>query len=83
MKLSKQLVKNLKDLGFEEVKPNIYCKQISENTVLYRDYRKDPVSYAYFKKTWIDSNQFKETKAIEKIENLYITQNPNKISIYA
>lgn len=83
MKLSEQLIKNLHDLGFEEFKPGLYRKSVSENTFLYRDYRKKiPLTYAYFHKTWVDPNQFREAKVIEKIEQLHIEQNPEKITAY-
>ncbi len=83
MKLSEQLIKNLHDLGFEEFKPRLYRKSVSENTFLYRDYRKKiPRTYAYFHTTWVDPNQFKETQTIEKIEQLYIRQNPEKLTAY-
>ena len=84
MKLTNQLIINLKGLGFEEVKPNLYSKQISENTVLYRDYRKyHPVSYAYFKESVIPHKQFKEALAIEKIEASLENDDPGKLSAYA
>ena len=84
MKLNDQLVKNLKELGFEEVKPNLYSKQTSENTILFRDYRKsNPCSYAYFKERRVSPYQFKEVKVIEKIEEANRNQDPNKLSAYA
>lgn len=69
MKISDQLMHNLKGLGFEEVKPLLFQLTISPNTLLYRDYRqKTPVGYAYFKERKINPYQFPQAKAIEKIE---------------
>ena len=82
MKLSEQLIKNLHGLGFEEVKSNLYSKQITENTVLFRDYRNPiPCSYAYFKEKRIHPFKFKESEAIIKIEkSLEFT--PDKLFAY-
>ena len=69
MELNTQLIINLRGLGFEEIKPNLYRKQITENTMLYRDYRKrTPSTYAYFKTKRIFPYNFKEVKALIKIE---------------
>jgi len=61
--------KQLKDMGFEEIKSRLFMKNITENTKLYRDYRTDPpTTYAYFKDQKINPNQFNEAKAIKSIE---------------
>ena len=62
-------IKNLKNLGFEELQPNLYRKNVTENTFLFRDYRGDkPKSYAYFKAKTINHYFFKDAHVIEKIE---------------
>ena len=83
MKLSEQLIKNLHGLGFEEAKPNLYSKQITENTFLFRDYRnKTPCSYAYFKEKRMSPHQFKEAQVIEKIEKALEDFTPDKLLAY-
>ncbi len=83
MKLSEQLIKNLHGLGFEEVKPNLYSKQMSENTFLFRDYRNPtPVTYAYFKEKSIHPHRFKEAQTIEKIEKALKDFTPDKLLAY-
>ena len=83
MKLSEQLIKNLHDLGFQEVKPDLYSKQMSENTFLFRDYRnKSPCSYAYFREKRIQHFRFKEAQVIEKIEKSLEDFTPDKLIAY-
>ncbi len=83
MKLSEQLIKNLHDLGFNEVQPSLYSKQITENTFLFRDYRNStPSSYAYFKEKRIHPHRFREAHVIEKIEKSLEDFTPDKLSAY-
>ncbi len=80
----KQLITNLKELGFEEIKTNLYAKKISENTMLYRDYRNaKPSSYAYFKDRKIHPTLFRETRVINKIELTLKEQDTSKLTAYA
>ena len=76
MKISESLLRNLQDLGFFEVRPLLFSIQITDKTVLYRDYRKEsPSSYAYFGDKRIDSSAFRQIRAIEKIESLLSATN--------
>ena len=82
MKISEQLLRNLSGLGFEEIKPNLFTKKLSENLILYRDYRNEkPITYAYLGKSRVNPIIFKETQAIEKIER-FLNQEDIKLSSY-
>lgn len=59
----------LMDLGFVETAPKLWKKILSDNTELYRDYRRSQASsYAYFDSRSIPAIGFREVIAIEKIE---------------
>ena len=61
--------KQLFDLGFIEIKDNVFLKQLEDNIKFYRDYRKDePTSYAYFRDKRVEHNNFKDHDVIIKIE---------------
>ena len=64
-----KLFKYLRDLGFTEIKPNLWRKVLENGVVLYRDYRnKQPTSYAYIRDHSVNIERIKEVKAIEEIE---------------
>lgn len=65
--------KQLEDLGFIEVKENLFLKKIDSMTELWRDYRDNrPVIYGYRGRRPIDVKRYRETYAIEKIEQAMI-----------
>ena len=65
MNINSQLI----DLGFDEIKPNLFIKEIKEDIKLYVDYRnKDRNIYAYNFNKVINHKVFKEYEAIMKIE---------------
>ena len=74
----------LADLGFIEVKSRLFAKHISQDLILYRDYRTDfPSTYAYLKNQRVDHNRFKEARAIEVIERgVMMSDAPNRLSPY-
>lgn len=83
MKPSDQLVKNLKNLGFSEIKPNLFSKRITSDTSIYRDYRKRyPDAYAYQGTKKIYPYQFKEIGAIRKIEQAIELHRSDKLHTY-
>ena len=64
-----RLVQFLSDIGFEEAKPKLYRKQLSERICLYRDYRQQKaISYAYLDSQKIPCSNMKEVIQLEKLE---------------
>ena len=65
-----RLVQFLLDIGFEEAKPRLYRKQLSERVCLYRDYREvKAISYAYLDSKKIPCSHMKEIIQLEKLES--------------
>ncbi len=59
----------LEELGFIELQDNLFIKALGDGVSLYRDYRgPQPSTYAYKRGKTIDHKNFKETRAIEVIE---------------
>ena len=79
MNISSQLI----DLGFKEVKPNLFIKEIKEDIKLFVDYRKgERKIYAYNIDKIINHKVFKEYEAIMKIERHLREQNKGTLMGY-
>ncbi len=84
MKINQQMIINLKNLGFKEVKTDLYVKNISNDTMIFRDYRgSESTTYAYYRTRRIPVDKFREARAIEKIEEAITKQDLNKLTAYA
>ena len=72
MNINPQLI----DLGFDEIKPNLFIKEIKEDIKLYVDYRNnDRNIYAYNFNKVINHKVFKEYDSIMRIEKYMREQN--------
>ena len=61
--------KHLEEMGFKEIKPRLFMKEIGQSIQIYRDYRKqEKYSYAYKSDKILPASLFKELRSIEKIE---------------
>ena len=69
------LIPHLIDLGFEEIKPNLFIKKIGEDIKLFIDYRNEERQiYAYNINKLVDHKRLKEYEAIMKIEKRLIEE---------
>lgn len=75
--------KYLTDLGFAEIKPNLFIKEIRADIKLFVDYRQgERKIYAYDVDKVINHKAFKEFDAIMKIEKHIMTQNKGTLLGY-